>query len=223
MKTLFISTASALAVSLGAVGAAQADHSLSSNLGGGFLDILADDEAGAWTNMAVNTENIDGSVTVHGGVVGVNIDTTHNWEVQPDIIEAHQFSQTQDFEAVEVNVGDIDTTAIGALQEGDIASASIESEESTSFAANVHSASSAAGAKTEAAAEFDAAVNFEAFSSLSGPVTNVTSSNLAYNNAEIDASVTLGSLVNADSISTTAAGAISSGNISVGFDGSALD
>jgi hypothetical protein len=167
MRNLFVTGVSVVALSFGAASLAQANHSLSSNLGGGFLEALADgmeeDGAGVWTNFSVNND-------------------------------------------------------------GQIASAVSATEESFALGLEIDSSSAANTTNTAASSSFESAFGIETSSAASGPMQGVFAANFAYNNATVDGSILVtASDVNVGGAATLAAGAINTGTISMGFDGSALN
>lgn len=139
----------------------------------------------------------------------------------------------------------IETLAAGAVNTGDIASqiATSTTETGTNFEfsfeggsfSDINEASSSASTSTTSAAasvvdntELQVGAISAAFSeyeniSTSGPLTGIYASNRAFNSAEINGSVTaVANSIDLNGIGTTAAGAINTGTISLGFDGSAF-
>lgn len=139
----------------------------------------------------------------------------------------------------------ITTTALGAVNTGNIASIAnsvssnaTNSVRTTSFSVDgsVSSASDSASNTTNTAASAAASSNIEltltgptttvtnTLNTLnSGPLTDVYAANRAYNAADINGRViAAGNNIGLDGIETTALGAVNTGSISQGFDGSAF-
>ena len=115
---------------------------------------------------------------------------------------------------VRQSLGDVSTTAIGALNSGDINLVPETAELGLEGSVTV-SASSAEATDTAAEAEaFYGNLDLDVDYAYQG-VPDVTAMNLAYNIADINGSVTLDGL-GADSIATTAIGAANFGSITVG-------
>ncbi len=236
MRQVLICGVSAFALSLGTMGGAQA-QSLLDDLQGtsnNLLNHMAEFEEGNWTNFAVNSGPIDASVDAGGGAAAVTESLDASGAVAIDIdggvitgdaegAASVAVSFGESLETASVDVGDIETMAVGAVNEGDIASAPSEVEFGAFGSEGTFSESAAEAKHTAASASYGSFEASGAFFEASGPASGVFASNFAYNNAPINASVDLGPLANADGISTMAAGAVNTGTISMGFDGSAFN
>lgn len=156
------------------------------------------------------------------------------------------YNQTQEVVGGIINsTEEIKTVAAGAINTGDIASsiASAETGGEISLALNVNDLNyingelaSAAASTSNTSAESLVAngtvfqlgglgveLGGSFYQNASGPLTDIYAVNQAFNNADINGSVNLNGLgTNLAGISTTAAGALNTGTISFGFDGSAL-
>lgn len=234
MRHLLIGGCTAVALSLGTFGAAQA-QTLEATLGEGLLDVMGSFDQGLWTNIAVNTAVIDAGVVMIGqpnfqlsaaasGTLVVDpLDLTTPLLEAEGALGLGVVVQP----GGQVHFGSIDTTAVGVVSTQQIASANAVHESTVLTISDSSSAASSATEKTEANAEFSA-FDLDLNSSFDdAPKQPVFAGNIAFNNALIDASVLItGSHIEGaaeGTISTLAAGVVSTQTISMGFDGSAFN
>jgi len=172
------------------------------------LGDILDNATGNWANISVNVATIDGSV-------GVDVGDT-----------------------VTGSLGDISTTAVGAVNDGIIAADGVRDVLSVEghldyvgleLTNNLDAIGAAGPSDTGFAAVSDDLeanldvlhVDLDLFAGRFGPMEGVNAVNAAFNSAPIDGSVMVeagGDLANIGSVSTVVAGAVNTGVISMGFD-----
>lgn len=260
MKKYALLGASALAA-LALIGPTAHAASLEEMLGAGVVDLLGQYEDGSFSNIAVNTGNIDASVNASaeqsalGGSLNLTLEGSEATENAANAAEesasssasssstgllgsstaaeqatssaasnAQSSASSSSFEAslditvepmdVRQSLGDVSTTAIGAVNSGDINLVPEKAELGLEADVTV-SASSAEATETMATADaFYGNLDLDVDYAYQG-VPDVTAMNIAYNIADIDASVSMNGL-GADSVATTAIGAANLGSINVG-------
>lgn len=261
MKKYALLGASALAA-LALIGPTAHAASLEEMLGAGVVDLLGQYEDGSFSNIAVNTGNIDASVNASaeqsalGGSLNLTLEGSEATENAANAAEesasssassssnngagattanaeqatssaasnAQSSASSSSFEAslditvepmdVRQSLGDVSTTAIGAVNSGDINLVPETAELGLEADVTV-SASSAEATETMATADaFYGNLDLDVDYAYQG-VPDVTAMNIAYNIADINASVNMEGL-GADSIATTAIGAANLGSINVG-------
>lgn len=261
MKKFALLGASALAAATMIGPTAYADP-LDVVLGPGIIDLLGQYEDGSFSNIAVNTGNIDASIDANadqsalGGSLSLTLKGSEATQAAANAAQenatssasssssdgnggatanaeqaassaasnSQSFAESRSFEGslditvepmdVRQSLGDVSTTAIGAMNSGDInlvpETAELGLEGSLTL-----SGASAEATETEATADaFYGNLDLDVDYAYQG-VPDVTAMNLAYNIADIDASVSMDGL-GADSVSTTAIGAANLGSITVG-------
>lgn len=236
MRKLLITGVSAIALSFGASGSAQAQSLLEALQGNttDLLDHMALFGEGNWVNVAVNVGVVNAGITAVGGPalfvsaagagsIDVGIDPLNPLLIDVSIegglgasIEVLPFGQ--------VHLGDLSTMAVGVVADQHIASHIVdESTEAKTIEASAAAAASNTE-KTSAEAEWSSfALDLDKTTHI-GPKQPVFAANLAFNAALVDASVTLvGSHIETGNISTMAAGVVSTQTISMGFDGGAFN
>ena len=246
MKRLLTFGASALALSLAATGAAQAQSTIAAEIGPNLIDLIDDEfQAGVGLNMALNTARIDGSVTVlqENFATDLSVEASAAGELEiglpTGIAGAVAVEVSLGEEITEVNLGEIATLAVGAINDGTVKFGRAGSSSEGSFAVGVSGndievgddiTSSAASTSNTAAAYYDADFyasigGFDASLSESfkeaayGPAQDFFAMNVAFNNTDlIDGSVDIvGNGMSATGIGTTVAGAINTGVIESGL------
>jgi hypothetical protein len=238
MRKLVITGLSAIALSFGSFGTAQAQTvSLLESLQGetnALLDHMALFGEGNWVNVAVNVGVVNAGITAVGGPalfasvagagsIDVGIDPLNPLLIDVGLegglgasIEVLPFGQ--------VHLGDLETMAVGVVSDQHIASHIVdESTETKTIEASAAAAASNTE-KTSAEAEWSSfALDLDKSTHI-GPKQPVFAANLAFNAAVLNAGVTLiGSHIETGNISTMAAGVVSTQTISMGFDGSAFN
>jgi len=225
MKKLLVATSAVALLTAGAIGTASA-ASISDQLGAGLIDI-ADDASGNFQNLSLNVANIDGSVNV---TAAVETTTTYFSGGSAQITEST---------AGLGNLGDVATTAVGALNDGAVTLGQAGSDTSNSgsfsvdlsdveYVEGVEDAASNIGDTSAAsyAADYYVSVGSGSLSgemvsseSFYGPMDGTLALNVAYNNNDIvNGSVNItGAGVSATGISTTVAGSINTGAITSGL------
>ena len=156
------------------------------------LTTIDGEQVGSFVNVAVNNAAIDGSVDVQ-------TTATAFLEAQAETSTGAIASSQS---AVENALGDVETTVIGASNQGEI---------TTGVSSTVDDA--LAGAAS-------------ASSDYTGAMLNVNSANLAFNQAELNASATIVATnagLAASGVATTAIGAANTGSIVAGVTGSLAD
>ena len=238
MRKLVITGLSAIALSFGSFGTAQAQTvSLLESLQGetnALLDHMALFGEGNWVNVAVNVGVVNAGITAVGGPalfasvagagsIDVGIDPLNPLLIDVGLegglgasIEVLPFGQ--------VHLGDLETMAVGVVSEQHIAShTAFDSTVSKQIEASTAAAASNTE-KTSAEAEWSSfSLALDERTHLA-PKQPVFAANLAFNAAVLNAGVTLvGSHIETGNISTMAAGVVSTQTISMGFDGSAFN
>lgn len=156
------------------------------------LTTIDGDQVGSFVNVAVNNAAIDGSVDVQATA-------TAFLEAQAETSTGAIASSQS---AVENALGDVETTVIGASNQGEI---------TTGVSSTVDDA--LAGAAS-------------ASSDYTGAMLNVNTANLAFNQAELNASASIVATnagLAANGVATTAIGAANTGAIVAGVQGSLAD
>lgn len=254
MKKLLTTGASALALSIAASGAAQAqDSTVAAEIGVRLINLInAEFQDGIGLNMALNTARIDGSVDVVQGnftfdesfelsaAVGADAATVSFGSVDlVDAAGALAVEVSPDEEITKVNLGDIDTLAVGAINDGAIrfGQAGTESmdllietfEESNGVVGADVTASAASTTNTAAAfystdfyadgGSLGSSLTDKVTEAAYGPALDFFAMNVAFNNTDIiDGSVDiLGNGMSATAIGTTAVGAVNTGIIESGL------
>jgi hypothetical protein len=158
----------------------------------GALTGMTGDQVGSFTNIAVNNAEIDGSVDA---AVSSTAFLEATAETSTGAIATSQ-------SAVENALGDVETTVIGAVNEGSI---------TLGIASTVDDAV-AGGAS--------------ASSDYIGPLQDTLAANLAFNQFALDASVSIAATnaaLEAQGVATTAIGAVNTGSIVTGVAGTLAD
>jgi hypothetical protein len=159
------------------------------------LDALTEidgDQVGSFVNIAINNAEIDGSVEV----------VTSATAFLESAAETSTGATASSQEAIENALGDVETTVIGAVNEGSI----------TLGVASTVDDAVAGGAS--------------ASSDYVGPLQNTIAANLAFNQFNLDASVsiaTTNAALAAQGVATTAIGAVNTGSIVSGVAGTLAD
>ena len=215
MKTFLTASAAAIAAvtMMGQVALAAEGDNLSQTLGGAFTDLLGDYDDGSFSNFAVNNATIDGSVDAVAEQVQVLTSTTSNTGV---LGQGSTASSTQTAVNLNQSLGDVKTTAVGALNDGKIKTTSESVDVGLEVEIEGQMASAEADA-TSASAEAGSLDIEGEFSYAYEGVPDIVATNFAFNSAPIDASVNLDGL-GADSVATVAAGAVNTGVIEVGIE-----
>ena len=244
MKKLLTFGASALALSLAMTGTAQAQSTIAAEIGPNLINLIDDEfAAGIGLNMALNTARIDGSVTVEqdnreldflgeGSFAFGNDDGPFNIggaAVQVDFDE----------EVNNVNIGEVSTLAVGAINDGTVKFGQAGSSSASGFQASLSAGdvevgddivSSAASTSNTAAAYYEAdfyasvgsfsgSIAESATEASYGPAQDFFAMNVAFNNTDIiNGSINVtGNGISAETMGTTVAGAINTGVIESGL------
>lgn len=225
MKRLFACSATAVAVSLCAAGAAHA-QSISGQIGGPLLGTI-DNASGNFLNLSLNVARIDGSVDVRAVT---EIDRTFRSDGSASII---------DQDSGLGNLGEIATLAVGAVNDGTVRLGQAGGSESESITTTLdiddlevadNIASHASNTSDAAVADYDADfyvslgdanlnLDLSGSDSFYGPMQDAFAMNVAFNNVNlIDGSVVIrGNGAAAEAIGTTVAGSINTGVITSGL------
>ena len=238
MRKLLITGVSAIALSFGASGSAQAQSvSLLEALQGStndLLDHMALFGEGNWVNVAVNAALVDASIDVVGGpALFVSAAAAGSIDIGVDPISGNLLdiglegglgASIEVLPFGQVHLGNLETMAVGVVADQHIASAIVSDTAETKTIEASASAAASNTEKTSAEAEWSSfALDLDKTTHM-GPKQPVFAANLAFNASLVDASVTLiGSHIETGNISTMAAGVVSTQTISMGFDGSAFN
>ena len=238
MRKLLIAGVSAIALSFGASGSAQAQSvSLLEALQGStndLLDHMVLFGEGNWVNVAVNAALVDASIDVVGGpALFVSAAAAGSIDIGVDPISGNLLdiglegglgASIEVLPFGQVHLGNLETMAVGVVADQHIASAIVSDTAETKTIEASASAAASNTEKTSAEAEWSSfALDLDKTTHM-GPKQPVFAANLAFNASLVDASVTLiGSHIETGNISTMAAGVVSTQTISMGFDGSAFN
>lgn len=245
--------AAAALVLMGAAGSAMADgrgyidESLSRTLGEDVLTGLLDDyKDGSYTNLSVNTGDIDASVTIEGGedvAIGgreIKVEGELDFDLDQDSGVATTVTTLIDLSGIAGS--SIKTVAVGAMNEGTVNVSGIsftasktlersESEMALDIEAELKASEGSRDRRSEAqslSGELEAsfASETESMSLVSEMTRNalpeVSVMNLAYNTGDVSAAVSIAAGHRDDvelsnlAISTTAIGAINTAVINIG-------
>lgn len=225
MKKLLIAGASAAALSM-AAGVAQADDPAGPDL-----------TEALWQNLAVNTDDaeIDASIdiSVDSAVTGEirDLSTTaagavnegHIASIAVSGIETEVEAETEEYAEVDAELsnysGSLNTEGFGEATVFDMATGESEHPGATGATWD--------NTEAEVYAEFESYTELSAYEeSFVSPAIEVSALNAAWNDQEVDASISIdvdGSLAGIDGAATTAVGALNTGTISMGYSGAALN
>lgn len=217
MKTFLSASAAAIAAvtMMGSVALADPGDDLSDTLGGAFTDLLGQYEDGSLSNFAVNNAGIDGSVVAKAAQTALETDTT---ETTVEILGQGFTNTDTDQTVIDVkqNVGNVKTTAVGAMNDGTIKStsesASLEVELEIEGQASAATSTNKSASAMAESLDIEGSLEYE----YSG-VPDIVATNFAFNSAAVNGSVNLDGL-GASSITTIAAGAVNTGVIEVGIE-----
>ena len=216
MKTFLTASAAAIAAvtMMGQVALAGPGADLSTTLGEAFTDLLSDYDDASLSNFAVNNASIDGSVDAGAAQVQVLTSTTSNSGILDEI--GATASSTQSAILLNQSLGEVKTTAVGALNDGKIKTTSESVDVGLKVDIEAEMASAEADA-TFASAEAGSLDIAGEFSYAYEGVPDIVATNFAFNSADINGSVTMDGL-GAASVATVAAGAVNTGVIEVGIE-----
>ena len=217
MKTFLTASAAAIAAvtMMGSAAMAFEGDNLSTTLGAPFTDLLGQYDDGSLSNFAVNNATIDGSVVAKAAQSATETDTVTtavqilgqgytNLDIDETVVDLRQ------------NVGDVKTTAVGAMNDGTIKSTSESA--SLDVELDVEAQASAATATNSSATAMAESLDIEGSLGYDyNGVPDIVATNFAFNSAAVNGSVDLDGL-GATSITTVAAGAVNTGVIEVGIE-----
>ena len=238
MRKLVITGLSAIALSFGSFGTAQAQTvSLLESLQGNtnaLLDHMVLFGEGNWVNVAVNAGVVNAGITAVGGPalfisaaaaggIDVGVDPVSG-NLLDISLEGGLSGSVEILPFGQVHLGHLDTMAVGVVSDQHIASHIVDESSETKTIEASASAAKSNTEKTSAEAEWSSfALDLDKSTHI-GPKQPVFAANLAFNAAVLNAGVTLvGSHIETGNISTMAAGVVSTQTISMGFDGSAFN
>lgn len=216
MKTFLTASAAAIAAvtMMGSAAMADPGDDLSTTLGGAFTNLLGQYEDGSFSNFAVNNAGIDGSVVAKAAQTALETDTDSTAVEFLGSVTVNDVDQT--VVDVRQNVGDVKTTAVGAMNDGTIKSTSESA--SLDVELDVEAQASAATATNSSASAMAESLDIEGSLGYDyNGVPDIVATNFAFNSAAVNGSVDLDGL-GASSITTVAAGAVNTGVIEVGIE-----
>jgi hypothetical protein len=236
MRKLLVTGVSALALSFGTFGSAQAQSLLEALQGdtNALLDHMALFEEGNWVNVAVNVGVVNAGVIATGGPalfvsaagagaidVGVDLLSPNLLDIS---IEGGLGASVEVLPLGQVHLGDVSTMAVGVVSDQQIASHIVsDSSEIKTIEASAAEAMANTEKTSADAAWSSFALDLDKTTHI-GPKQPVFAANLAFNVAAVNAGALItGSHIETGDISTMAAGVVSTQTISMGFDGSAFN
>lgn len=179
------------------VGTASAVSAQQIDIDLGALTGMTGDQVGSFVNIAVNNAAIDGSVVANFSATAF-LEATSDATAGSGSATANSTASS----AVAGALGDVDTTVIGAVNEGSV----------TIGVADILDNASAGAAN--------------AASDYVGPLKDTIAANLAFNQFDLNASASVTALnyaLDAGGVATTAIGAVNTGSITAGVQGSLAD
>ncbi len=222
-KTILKIAAAAGAIALFS-SAPQAADSLSLTIGLDLINLGGTYTNGNYTNIGANNGFIDGGVTITAGPGTIIAPVKLNAHEESTALLSSSLSDTETLGAAaallggKISIAGVSTKAIGATVDGKISAGNHTETSNADNSVSDTSSSSSHTANTGAAAASSLITTDTLDTSVGGALVDVYASNIAYNNASINGSV---SIIGADIgstglISTVVLGAGATGTISIG-------